>query len=575
MKEKKEERKKTNKKRIKWIEDVKEQEIEVAGLTAKQAYVAKLFWLMKMSSSEIAKETNVKQPSIITPLKVAQEKIIKIRKGESGTNAKPPVNTPAAKTTSKNPKIRTSKKQSPSPASSSTAAAETKNLKIALNFFRKTAKILKKAFAEIGALAKQKEKSIKDNCVAEEADEIDASQPQEITKPPPRKKLEKIAKPETPPKPEVEILIASDEAEVEIFQPEESGEEDSDLADAGEDIEPPDNELKELEKENIDKAALSLLPDEKTAAEEKYFSKKDILLNLYLKEAKKYPLLSREEELAAANEIGRARLIKHNLFLVFYLAKNFQGRGLDLLDLIQEGNIGLLIAAKKFKPELGFKFSTYAFWWIRQAVARALSDQSRTIRIPVHMLEKLNKLNRTEKYIETLGREPNDNEIADNIKLEPEKIKWLKEVQSQKTVSLSAPMNTHSHKSEEGDELEALMDDQKNKSPEEKTVEKDFIKIWTLVGKILHCDGNGRIFKIISRRDRGESLEEILKNLGIEQLTMPEKRFYIVARRGDEHTLQETASEFGISRERVRQIEAYALGRLRHPKWTEEFKKFL
>src|SRR3989339_1546840 len=271
-------------------------------------------------------------------------------------------------------------------------------------------------------------------------------------------------------------------------------------------------------------------------------------VQVYLKEIGKTPLLTfaEEKDLAKKSEEGieeaRHKLIKANLRLVVSIAKRYVNRSpnLSILDLIQEGNIGLSRAVDKFDYRKGFKFSTYATWWIRQAITRALADQSRTIRIPVHMVETINKLIRVQRQlVQGLGREPTPEEIAQEMGLDIDKVEHIIKI-SQETVSLEAPVGE-----EEDSKLGDFIEDDKNLSPEENTINQ------LLKGHV------GEFLNELAPRE-----QKILRmRFGLET--------------GRTHTLEEVGQEFGVTRERIRQIEAKALLKLKRHEKSENLKDYL
>ncbi len=269
-------------------------------------------------------------------------------------------------------------------------------------------------------------------------------------------------------------------------------------------------------------------------------------IQMYLREIGKIPLLNGEEEvnLAKGKERGERnaerKLIEANLRLVVSIAKKFVGKQLTLLDLIQEGNIGLFRAVKKFEYRKGFKFSTYATWWIRQAITRALADQSRTIRIPVHMVETINKFQQIERQlIQDLGREPTAEEIAAEMNEEVEKVRHIIKI-SQETVSLETSVGDD----EEDSSLQDFIKDVKNITPD-------------------------RAAALELLRDY---VQNIIKDLTPREQKILEMRFGLVD--GVAHTLEEVGKEFNVTRERIRQIEAKALEKIQKMKGIEKLKDY-
>jgi RNA polymerase primary sigma factor len=264
----------------------------------------------------------------------------------------------------------------------------------------------------------------------------------------------------------------------------------------------------------------------------------DDSIQMYLREIGKVPLLTGAEEIDLAKRIGRneeaarKKLTEANLRLVVSIAKKYMGRNLGLLDLIQEGNLGLFRAVDKFDWRKGYKFSTYATWWIRQAITRALADQSRTIRIPVHMVETLNKYAQAERQlVQDLGREPLAEEIAAEMGVEVEKVYHLKKI-SQETVSIDAPVGEEGD-SEEGSYLADFIEDDDRPKPTE----------------------------MAGRQILKEYVQGILQDLDPREQKILKMRFGLED--GVTHTLEEVGEEFGVTRERIRQIEAKALERIK------------
>ncbi len=277
---------------------------------------------------------------------------------------------------------------------------------------------------------------------------------------------------------------------------------------------------------------------------------KDVNINdpvrMYLKEIGKIPLLSAEEELAlsvrVANEEEEAknRLAESNLRLVVSIAKRYVGRGLLFLDLIQEGNIGLMKAVDKFDYDKGYKFSTYATWWIRQAITRALADQARTIRVPVHMVETINKMARIQRQLTLeLNREPSEEEIAKKMGITVEKVREVIKI-SQDPVSLETPIGE-----EDDSHLGDFVHDINSMTPEEYATNE--------------------ILK--------EEIKAVLETLQEREQEVLELRFGLID--GTSHTLEEVGKKFNVTRERIRQIEAKALRKLRHPSRAKKLKDFL
>lgn len=261
----------------------------------------------------------------------------------------------------------------------------------------------------------------------------------------------------------------------------------------------------------------------------------DDSVRLYLREIGKIPLLNSEEELALAQRVvagdkkAKDQMAEANMRLVVSIAKRYVGRGLDLLDLIQEGNTGLLRAVEKFDPDKGFKFSTYATWWIRQAITRAIADQARTIRIPVHMVETINKLLRTQRRLtQELNREPTNEEIAKEMEIDVDKVEHIMKIK-QDISSLDASIRDD----EEDSVLADFIEDEDTVSPEE--------------------SATGQLLK--------EQVKDMLGALTEREQKILKLRFGLED--GKSHTLEEVGQEFSVTRERIRQIEAKALAKLR------------
>jgi RNA polymerase primary sigma factor len=273
----------------------------------------------------------------------------------------------------------------------------------------------------------------------------------------------------------------------------------------------------------------------------------DDSVRLYLREIGKIPLLSAEEELELANRVvegdkdAKDKMAEANMRLVVSIAKRYVGRGLDLLDLIQEGNTGLLRAVEKFDPTKGFKFSTYATWWIRQAITRAIADQARTIRIPVHMVETINKLLRTQRRLtQELNREPTNEEIAAAMEIEVDKVEHIMKIK-QDISSLDASIRDD----EEESVLADFIEDEDTISPEE-----------SATNQLLKEQVKGMLGALTERE------QKILKlRFGLED--------------GKQHTLEEVGQEFSVTRERIRQIEAKALAKLRKHKDAKKLHDYI
>lgn len=270
-------------------------------------------------------------------------------------------------------------------------------------------------------------------------------------------------------------------------------------------------------------------------------------VRMYLKEIGRIPLLTREEEIRLAQEVeagnvkAKKDLADANLRLVVSIAKKYIGRGLTFLDLIQEGNKGLIRAVEKYDWTKGFKFSTYATWWIRQAVTRSIADQARTIRIPVHMVETINKLMRTaRKLMQEIGREPTPEEIGERMEMEPEKVREILKI-AQNTTSLETPVGDDGDDSVLGD----FIPDDKQESPYDTT----------------------------SREMLRENIEEVLQALSDRESRVLKMRFGLSGNKM--MTLEEVGRKFGVTRERIRQIEAKALRKLKHPSRRKKLQDFL
>jgi RNA polymerase primary sigma factor len=269
-------------------------------------------------------------------------------------------------------------------------------------------------------------------------------------------------------------------------------------------------------------------------------------VRMYLKEIGTVPLLTHEEEITLAKEIesgdnqARKKLAESNLRLVVSIAKHYTGRGMQLLDLIQEGNLGLIKAVEKFDYKKGYKFSTYATWWIRQSITRAIADQARTIRIPVHMVETLNRLIRTSRQmVQELGREPKADELAKRVGMSPERVNEIMRL-ALEPVSLESPVGE-----EEESHLADFIQDRNVEVPIEAAT-------YTLLRK---------------------QLLEVLDTLTPREQEVICLRFGLYD--GKARTLEEVGRDFNVTRERIRQIEAKALRKLRHPSRSRKLKDFL
>ena len=297
-------------------------------------------------------------------------------------------------------------------------------------------------------------------------------------------------------------------------------------------------------------------PDIEAEDEEEDVSKLDLSIpkgvsiddpvRMYLKEIGKIPLLSAEEEIDLAekmgygDEIAKKKLVEANLRLVVSIAKRYVGRGMLFLDLIQEGNLGLIKAVEKFDYKKGFKFSTYATWWIRQAITRAIADQARTIRIPVHMVETINKLIRVHRQLlQEYGRDPKPEELAKEMDMPEEKIREIMKI-AQEPVSLETPIGE-----EEDSHLGDFIPDEDAPAPAEAAA-----------------------YSLLK-----EQLEDVLCTLNEREQKVLKLRFGLED--GRARTLEEVGKEFDVTRERIRQIEAKALRKLRHPSRSKKLKDYL
>ena len=337
---------------------------------------------------------------------------------------------------------------------------------------------------------------------------------------------------------------------------------------------------------DVDEPALDDLADEEELEDEalttgQYFDDvSDDSVRLYLREIGKIPLLNSEEELTLAQEIvanheeltelqaqlagedlkpadrikleakvrklskPKDKMAEANMRLVVSIAKRYSGRGLDFLDLIQEGNTGLLRAVEKFDPDKGFKFSTYATWWIRQAITRAIADQARTIRIPVHMVETINKLLRTQRRMtQELNREPSIEELAKELEMEPEKVEYVIKIK-QDITSLDAGVGRDGDGEDES-VLGDFIEDEDSATPEE--------------------SATSQLLK--------EQVQSVLSTLSDREQKIIKMRFGL--ENGKSHTLEEVGQEFAVTRERIRQIEAKALAKLRKHKDAKKLHEYL
>lgn len=307
------------------------------------------------------------------------------------------------------------------------------------------------------------------------------------------------------------------------------------------DLDEPD--IEDLEEEEVD-------GDEDLLSQDQYFDDaSDDSVRLYLREIGKIPLLTAEEEFNLAQRVvmgekrAKDKMAEANMRLVVSIAKRYSGRGLDFLDLIQEGNTGLLRAVEKFDPDKGFKFSTYATWWIRQAITRAIADQARTIRIPVHMVETINKLLRTQRRMtQELNREPTIEELAKELEMEPEKVEYVMKIK-QDITSLDAGVGRDND--EEDSQLKDFIEDEDGITPEESAA--------------------SQLLK--------EQVQSILSTLSDREQKIIKMRFGL--ENGKSHTLEEVGQEFAVTRERIRQIEAKALAKLRKHKDSKKLHEYL
>lgn len=319
-------------------------------------------------------------------------------------------------------------------------------------------------------------------------------------------------------------------------------------------------DVKDIEKvyENLESLGIEVVKDMEKELEEIQSNEEEIDLSvpegiglddpvrMYLKEIGKVPLLSAEEEKKLAermhegDETAKKRLAEANLRLVVSIAKRYVGRGMLFLDLIQEGNLGLIKAVEKFDYTKGYKFSTYATWWIRQAITRAIADQARTIRIPVHMVETINKLVRVSRQlVQELGREPTPEELSKELNMSIDKVREISKI-SQEPVSLETPIGE-----EEDSHLGDFIPDDEAPAP-----------------------SDAASFVLLK-----EQLVEVLKTLTPREEKVLKLRFGLDD--GRQRTLEEVGKEFNVTRERIRQIEAKALRKLRHPSRSKKLKDYL
>jgi RNA polymerase primary sigma factor len=299
-----------------------------------------------------------------------------------------------------------------------------------------------------------------------------------------------------------------------------------------------DDDLNLSEEDEVDMENIDLSVPEGVSIEDP--------VRMYLKEIGKVPLLSAEEEITLAqrmeegDESAKKRLAEANLRLVVSIAKRYVGRGMLFLDLIQEGNLGLIKAVEKFDYRKGYKFSTYATWWIRQAITRAIADQARTIRIPVHMVETINKLIRVSRQLlQELGREPHPEEIAEEMNMSVERVREILKI-SQEPVSLETPI---------GEEEDSHLGD---------FIQDDNVPV----------PADAAAFTLLK-----EQLVEVLGTLTEREQKVLRLRFGLDD--GRARTLEEVGKEFNVTRERIRQIEAKALRKLRHPSRSRKLKDYL
>ena len=316
----------------------------------------------------------------------------------------------------------------------------------------------------------------------------------------------------------------------------------------------PDDDLPTASITDVDEPDLEELEEEDTSEDilnsGQYLDDiSDDSVRLHLREIGKIPLLTADEELELAHRVvagdkkAKDKMAEANMRLVVSIAKRYSGRGLDFLDLIQEGHTGLLRAVEKFDPDKGFKFSTYATWWIRQAITRAIADQARTIRIPVHMVETINKLLRTQRRMtQELNREPTIDELAKELEMEPEKVEYVIKIK-QDISSLDAGVGRDGE--DEDSVLGDFIEDEDSATPEESAA--------------------NQLLK--------EQVQEVLSSLSDREQKIIRMRFGLD--NGKSHTLEEVGQEFAVTRERIRQIEAKALTKLRKHKDAKKLYEYL
>jgi RNA polymerase primary sigma factor len=315
------------------------------------------------------------------------------------------------------------------------------------------------------------------------------------------------------------------------------------------DVEPTDD-LSDIEGPVLDDLDEEEEIDDETLNNSQFYDDiSDDSVRLYLREIGKIPLLSGEEELELAKKVvagdkrAKDKMAEANMRLVVSIAKRYSGRGLDFLDLIQEGNTGLLRAVEKFDPDKGFKFSTYATWWIRQAITRAIADQARTIRIPVHMVETINKLLRTQRRMtQELNREPTIEELAKELEMEPDKVEYVIKIK-QDITSLDAGVGRDGE--DEDSVLADFIEDEDSVTPE--------------------ASATNQLLK--------EQVQSVLSTLSDREQKIIKMRFGL--ENGKSHTLEEVGQEFAVTRERIRQIEAKALAKLRKHKDAKKLHEYL